>query len=62
MENFGVPTPWTQAPLDSSATFRIEVALSPERLARGTLSGSIWVATSDPKIPEIVIPVHGRAL
>jgi len=48
--------------LDSSATFRIEVALSPERLARGTLSGSIWVATSDPKIPEIVIPVHGRAL
>ena len=52
----------TTAPLDSSATFRIEVALSPERLARGTLLGSIWVATDDPKFPEIVIPIHGRAL
>jgi len=52
----------TKAPLGSSATFRIEVALSLERLARGTLSGSIWIATDDPKIPEIVIPVHGRIL
>jgi len=34
----------------------------PERLALGTLSGSIWIATDDQKIPEIAIPVHGRAL
>jgi len=52
----------TKAPLGSSSTFRIEVALSPERLARGTLAGSIWIATDDRQIPEIVIPVHGRAL
>jgi len=52
----------TKAPLDSSSTFRIEVALSPERLARGTLSGSIWIATDDRTIPEIVIPVHGQIL
>ncbi len=52
----------TKAPLGSSSTFRIEVALSPERLARGTLSGSIWIATDDRTIPEIVIPVHGRIL
>lgn len=52
----------TRVPLGASATFRIEVALAPERLARGPLSGSIWIDTDDPKISEIVIPVHGRAL
>jgi len=52
----------TTAPLGSSASFRLEIALSPERLALGTLSGSIWIATDDQKIPEIAIPVHGRAL
>jgi len=52
----------TKAPLGSSSTFRIEVALSPERLARGTLSGSIWIETDDRTIPEIVIPVHGQIL
>ena len=50
------------APLGQSATFRLEVALSRERLSRGTLSGSIWIATNDQKIPEIVIPVRGRLL
>ena len=52
----------TKAPLGSSAMFRIEVGLSSEGLARGNLSGSIWIATDDRKFPEIVIPVHGRAL
>ncbi|OLE67428.1 MAG: hypothetical protein AUG09_02500 [Acidobacteria bacterium 13_1_20CM_2_68_7] len=52
----------TMAPSGPSATFRIEVALSPERLAQGTLSGSIWLATDDQKIPEIVIPVRGRVI
>jgi uncharacterized protein DUF1573 len=53
---------FTRAPLGSSATFRIDVTLSRERLERGPLSGSIWIATDDEKPAEIVIPVHGRAL
>ncbi len=48
------------APEGKSATFRIDVGLKHARLRPGPISGSIHVATSDPRFPELTVPVRGE--
>ena len=48
-----------KSPDGASRTFRFDVALDPGRLERSTLSGSIRLETSDPGVPEIIVPVRG---
>ena len=42
-----------------SSTFRVDVALNPERIKTGKLEGFILVETDDKNFPEIKVPVSG---
>jgi len=42
-----------------SSTFRVDVALNPERIKTGKLDGFILVETDDKNFPEIKVPVSG---
>ena len=50
----------TRDPQGRSSTYRIDVALDPQRLKVGTLEGFIRIGTDDKDFPEIKIPVVGR--
>lgn len=47
-------------PEGKSATFRIDVGLKHAKLRPGPISGSIRIATSDPRFPELTVPVRGE--
>jgi hypothetical protein len=42
-----------------SDVFRIDVALAKDRLAKGSLNGTIRITTDDPKFPVLAVPVTG---
>ena len=44
----------------SSQRFRIDIALAPDRALRGPIAGTLRIVTTDPAIPELVIPVRGE--
>ena len=48
----------TRSPAGRSGTFRIDVALAPERLQPGPLRGSLRIRTTDPAFPQLVVPVR----
>jgi hypothetical protein len=48
-----------KSPQGKANTFRIDVSLPP-LVHPGPISGSIRIATSHPKFPEIAIPVRGE--
>ncbi len=50
----------TKDPQTEGSTFRIDVALDPQRLKVGKLEGFIKISTNDEDFPEIKIPVAGR--
>ena len=41
-------------------TVRMDIRLIPDAIKRGMLSGVIRLGTSDPKFPEIAVPVRGE--
>lgn len=43
----------------ASDRFRIDVGIDPARLVAGAFDGAIRIATSDPRFPEIRVPVRG---
>jgi len=43
-----------------SSTYRIDVALNPQKIKAGKLEGSIEIDTNDKDFPHIRIPVTGR--
>jgi hypothetical protein len=47
-------------PEGDSSTYRIDVALNPEKIKAGKLEGSIEIDTDDRDFPTIKIPVTGR--
>jgi hypothetical protein len=50
-----------QSPPEGKANaFRIDVGLVKRLLRRGPISGSIHIATDDPRFPEIAVPVRGE--
>jgi hypothetical protein len=50
-----------QSPPEGNAdALRIDFGLVPRLLRPGPISGSIRIATSDPRFPEIIIPVRGE--
>ena len=52
----------TQSPAGPSNSFQIDVRLRPEALRRGSLDGKIRVMTTDPRFPEVVIPLSGTLI
>jgi hypothetical protein len=47
-------------PEGTSGIFRIDVRLQPARLRTGPIAGSIRIRTSDPRFPELSVPVRGE--
>jgi len=47
-------------PHGSSSTYRVDVALSPQKLKAGKLEGSVEIVTDDKDFPMIRVPVSGR--
>ena len=52
----------TQSPAGPSNSFQIDVRLRHEVLRRGSLDGKIRVMTTDPRFPEVVIPLSGTLI
>ena len=50
----------TQSPAGSSEKFRLDVALAPDKVQRGSLAGTIRIATTNPEMPLLIIPVRGE--
>ena len=46
----------------ASDSFEVDVHLRPETLRPGRLEGRIRISTSDPRFPELVVPVQGEVL
>src|SRR5439155_10260304 len=46
----------------ASDSFEVDVHLRPETLRPGRLEGRIRISTSDPRFPELVVPVRGEVL
>jgi uncharacterized protein DUF1573 len=46
---------------ESSAAFRIDIGLEPDKVQPGSLDGSIRISTDDKEFPELAIPVKGIA-
>lgn len=44
----------------SSESFRIDVALTKDRLQRGPINGTIRILTDDKQFPELIVPVRGE--
>src|SRR5258708_3222447 len=51
-----------RSPKGPSDSFQIDVRLKREALSPGDMSGKIRVRTTDPRYPEIVIPVSGTII
>ena len=51
-----------RSPERPSDRFQIDVRLRPETVRPGKLEGRIRIATSDPRFPDLVVPVHGKPL
>ncbi len=49
-------------PLGKSPTYRIDVALVPDKIKRGKIQGNIRIETNDPLFPELDVPVRGEVL
>jgi len=49
-----------RSPERPSDRFQIDVRLRPETVRPGKLEGRIRIATSDPRFPELVVPVQGE--
>jgi hypothetical protein len=52
----------THSPTAASNSFQIDVRLRPDALQRGTLEAKIRAMTTDPRFPEVVIPVSGKLM
>ena len=50
----------TQSPAGSSEKFRLDVALAPDKVQRGSIAGTISIATTNPDMPVLTIPVRGE--
>lgn len=60
IESDVAPLVITRDPSDrESDVFRIDVALAKDRLAKGSLNGTIRITTDDPKFPVLAVPVTG---
>jgi hypothetical protein len=44
----------------SSERFRFDIGLSREKLGKGPISGTLRIVSSDPRVPELTIPVKGH--
>ncbi len=49
----------TVSPQGEARAFRVEVVPQPDKLAPGPFAGTVTIATSDRKIPRILVPVRG---
>jgi Protein of unknown function (DUF1573) len=47
-------------PSGSSQRFRIDIAVAPDKVLRGPLAGTLRIVTTNPAIPELIIPVRGE--
>jgi hypothetical protein len=45
---------------DPSQQFRFDVALSRQRMQKGRIFGKLRIITSDPNVPEFIIPLRGE--
>jgi hypothetical protein len=50
----------TVSPGRADAIHQFDISLAPEKLSLGALNGRIVIKTSDPRFPELVVPVRGH--